>query len=122
MTSDAANLRHFRRVPFASRVRLVGRQGSIETALLDISLKGALVGSPPGWEIENGMPLELELLLGAGSQTPIRMQAEVVHSGHGRVGLCCSHIDLDSITHLRRLVELNLGDSAMLDRELAAMG
>ena len=27
-------------------------------------------------------------------------------------------IDLDSITHLRRLVELNSGDAAMLEREL----
>jgi len=32
------------------------------------------------------------------------------------------HIDLDSISHLRRLVELNLGDEALLERELAALG
>ena len=28
-------------------------------------------------------------------------------------------IDLDSITHLRRLVELNLGDEKLLERELS---
>ena len=31
------------------------------------------------------------------------------------------HIDLESISHLRRLVELNLGDSSLLERELAAL-
>ncbi|NQD96622.1 PilZ domain-containing protein, partial [Pseudomonas sp. CrR25] len=28
----------------------------------------------------------------------------------------------DSISHLRRLVELNLGDEALLERELTALG
>ncbi len=31
----------------------------------------------------------------------------------------CEHIDIDSITHLKRLIELNLGDEALLHRELA---
>ena len=38
------------------------------------------------------------------------------------VGMVCRHIDVDSISHLRRLVELNLGDEALLERELAALG
>jgi hypothetical protein len=35
--------------------------------------------------------------------------------------LLCESIDLDSITHLRRLVELNAGDPALLERELTAL-
>jgi hypothetical protein len=35
--------------------------------------------------------------------------------------LRCDSIDLDSITHLRRLVELNAGDPRELDRELAIL-
>lgn len=38
------------------------------------------------------------------------------------LGFVCRHIDLDSISHLRRLVELNLGDEQLLERELAALG
>ena len=38
------------------------------------------------------------------------------------IGFVCRHIDVDSISHLRRLVELNLGDEALLERELAALG
>ena len=40
--------------------------------------------------------------------------------GH-HVGLRCESIDLDSITHLRRLVEMNSGDSTILDREFASL-
>jgi len=30
-------------------------------------------------------------------------------------------VDIDSITHLRRLIELQLGDPALLDRDLAQL-
>jgi hypothetical protein len=50
------------------------------------------------------------------------MDTAVAHIEGTRVGLRCLHIDLDSITELRRLVELNLGDAAQLDRELHALG
>ena len=36
-------------------------------------------------------------------------------------GLHCLAIDIDSVTHLRRLVELNLGDPALLEREVSAL-
>jgi hypothetical protein len=36
-------------------------------------------------------------------------------------GVLCRSIDLESITHLRRLIEVNLGDPAASDRELKAL-
>jgi len=36
--------------------------------------------------------------------------------------LRCLSIDLDSITHLRRLLELNLGDPQLVERELLQLG
>ncbi|CAA9891816.1 conserved hypothetical protein [Candidatus Methylobacter favarea] len=44
--------------------------------------------------------------------------AEVVGS---TAGFKCEHIDMDSITRLRRLLELNLGDSELLKRDLSAL-
>ena len=49
------------------------------------------------------------------------MEARVVHVEGRYAGLRCLAIDLDSVTHLRRLVELNLGDPALLERELSAL-
>jgi len=38
-----------------------------------------------------------------------------------RIGFACTHIDIDSAAHLRRLVELNLGNPELLARELSAL-
>ena len=49
------------------------------------------------------------------------MLGTVVHIDSQHIGLRCDSIDLDSITHLRRLVELNSGDPSMLEREISAL-
>jgi hypothetical protein len=46
------------------------------------------------------------------------MEVTVVHHQGDCYGLACRGIDLDSVTHLRRLVALNLGDEALLEREI----
>jgi hypothetical protein len=53
--------------------------------------------------------------------TSIRMEVTIVHHMANYYGLVCREIDLDSVTHLRRLVELNLGDEAMAEREFALL-
>ena len=119
MTDPAKNHRHFSRVPFDTPVRMIGASGSTAVQLLNISLKGALVSRPQGWDIAPGTLLALELTLV--DKECIRANVKVAHAEADRVGLYWDHIDLDSMTHLRRLVQLNLGDAAQLDRELAAM-
>lgn len=51
----------------------------------------------------------------------IRMEISLAWARDGLLGFECQHIDLDSISHLRRLVELNLGDEELLERELALL-
>jgi hypothetical protein len=46
---------------------------------------------------------------------------EVAHVEGEHVGLLCRSIDIESITHLRRLLEINLGDAKLLERELKAL-
>ena len=53
--------------------------------------------------------------------TTIRMEVAVVHHLAGYYGLACREIDLDSVTHLRRLVALNLGDETLAEREFAQL-
>ena len=50
------------------------------------------------------------------------MDVWVAHEENKELGLKCKDIDVDSITHLRRLIELNLGDPDLLERELSALG
>lgn len=113
------NRRQFWRAHFQSPVQLVAHGQIVEADLYDISLKGALVKVPAGWVGKTGERCQLRLNLAAG--TTISMTATVMHVAGRRVGFHCDNIDLDSMTHLRRLVELNSGDPKTLDRELAAL-
>lgn len=111
--------RQFWRAHFRSPVRLTLHGREVEADLCDISLKGALVETPEGWAGKNGDGCQLRLDL-APAKT-ISMGTTVMHVAGRRAGLHCDHIDLDSVTHLRRLVELNSGNPALLERELAAL-
>ena len=91
-----------------------------QTALLDISLKGALVERPADWQGEVGDDWMLNIELGE-STLRIMMEARVAHIENGHIGFQCHHIDLDSISNLRRLVTLNLADELLLERELSAL-
>lgn len=117
--SDASDRRQFWRAAFHSPVQLMDRFGTVPAELMDISLKGALIKVPPQWQ--GGMGDACHLKLKLADDAAIVMRAMVAHVEGHRVGLRCESIDLDSITHLRRLVELNAGDAALLDRELTAL-
>jgi hypothetical protein len=111
--------RQFWRAHFQSPVQLVLHGQAQEADLFDISLKGALVKVPENWPGKIGDRCQLRLSLGM--QATISMTTTVMHVAGRRVGFHCDNIDIDSITHLRRLVELNAGDPGLLDRELPAL-
>lgn len=113
--------RFFTRIPFQGTVHMANTHGSWDTELMDISLNGALVAKPQDWQGSSTDHYMMELDL-PNSHVEIRMEVVIAHVEDDRIGLQCKHIDLDSITHLRRLVELNLGDSSSLTRQLAALG
>jgi hypothetical protein len=112
--------RHFSRIPFDANATIVGTDRSWETDLLDISLKGVLVSAPDDWSAKTGDRFFLKVSLDA--ETGINMEVEVAHQESSHIGFHCHHIDVESIGHLRRIVELNLGDENLLHRELSALG
>jgi len=113
--------RKFWRATFNAPVKLVNDASSIDAMLDDISLKGALLEVPSGWSGKVGEHCHLKLRLGGDQDMKIVMWGRVTHVDGRKVGLLCESIDLDSITHLRRLVELNAGDPALLERELSSL-
>ncbi|MDP2794444.1 MAG: PilZ domain-containing protein [Sulfurisoma sp.] len=117
--NDASNRRQFWRAAFDSTVRLTTDHGTVEARLLDISLKGALLEAPGRWQGRIGDPCHLKLHLAEG--VVIAMWGQVAHLDGPNVGVRGESIDVDSITHLRRLVELNSGDPALLERELQTL-
>ena len=88
------------------------------TTLLDLSLQGALLQRPEHWNAQASGLFMLTFTLDD-SDIQISMEVEATHLDDKRLGVYCHHIDIDSVSHLRRLIELNVGDSELLMRELA---
>jgi hypothetical protein len=108
------------RVAFHAPATLVLPDRTIDTVIIDLSLKGALVRLPAGTTATDQEICKLHVRLNE-TLAEINMEARVTHVEGRYAGLLCLAIDLDSVTHLRRLVELNLGDPALLERELSAL-
>ena len=114
------NRRQFSRVPFKSDAHLFLPGGECTVELVDLSLKGALIRPEGEFFATVGSNGTLKIRLDD-TGTSIRMEVTIVHHQGELLGLACREIDLDSVTHLRRLVALNLGDEALLEREIALL-
>ena len=109
--------RQFSRVLFSNQAQLRCQEAVWQTTWLDISLNGALVETPAQFAPETGQ-LQLSFTI-PDSDILLQMETQLVHQKDNQLGLACRHIDVESISHLRRLVELNVGDPTLLNRELA---
>ena len=111
--------RHFHRILYTAEATLNCEEKTWNCEIIDLSLKGCLLRFNFPWEenLEKLYTLTLQL----SEQTRIKMELTAMHVIGDKVGFKCEHIDLDSITELRRLVELNLGNSALLERDLLAL-
>ncbi len=117
---SSAERRHFSRIAFAGPAQLVTVEQRLPVQVLDLSLKGALLLLPESSDVEPGALCLLDLPL-APHEGRITMAAQLAHVNGDRAGLLCLGIDLESITHLRRVIELNLGDATLAERDLKAL-
>ena len=119
MTSEQ---RHFTRIPFnATAIIEHSETGKkITSELLDISFKGVLITKPADWQGKSGEHYTVHVQL-AESEVEINLSVVAVHEEKDHIGFKAEHMDIDSATHLRRLVELNLGDESLLERELSEL-
>lgn len=118
--SPTKDRRRFSRIPFEARVILGDGTTEWQSQLMDISLKGALIDRPAEYHPEPGTSVTVSIHA-PDDAFIIRMEGSVEHEESSFVGIECRSIDVDSATSLRRLVELNLGDSSLLNRELAEL-
>jgi len=114
--------RHFTRIPFNASAIIVNSRSNHKTMaeLIDISFKGVLIRKPTDWEGRIGEHYTVLLQL-AGDEVEINLTVVEVHAENDHVGFKTEHMDIDSATNLRRLVELNLGDESLLEREFTEL-
>ena len=119
MSEHTADRRRFKRIAFDARTELSQGEFVWPVKLIDLSLKGVLIEKPEPWLGNREWHFLIDIHLN--EDVEIKMDVMLTHDDHGQLGFVCKHISLESIERLRRLVELNLGDSQELERELGAL-
>ena len=109
--------RRFQRIVLHRPVSLVVEGKTYPGELVDISLRGALIRKDGESSPADGSQGVADIALSDDPEFMIRMQVRIRHTRDGLIGLEAEMLDLDDASRLRRLVELNIADSAILYRE-----
>ncbi len=114
------NRRQFTRVLCSSKAKLIVGEHQFDAKIHDISLNGAMLSLDC-----RGLTLTRQLGLLSfrldNTDIDIEMNVAVVHQEEHELGLQCNGIDINSVSLLRRLIELNLGDDEQLHKELSQL-
>lgn len=108
--------RKYTRVEFHAKAWV--RQGSLsyEAGIVDVSLNGILLDTPDTYQIRADQPAEIVITLS--ENAVIKMRSQLIHSSNHIQGFRIESLDMDSICHLRRLIELNMNDPVAPERVL----
>ncbi|ERM59449.1 hypothetical protein M565_ctg3P014 [Vibrio cyclitrophicus FF75] len=83
----------------------------------DLSLHGLLIQCDDFQQLSHDIPVQVSFTL-ANSDINIQLEATIVSTINTSMRLRIEHLDIDSISHLKRLIELNVGDDELLYREI----
>lgn len=118
--------RQYHRVSFDSVATLSGNQQSFDCQIIDLSIHGVLL-RPHGVifakeDVEYMLNIPLETPTPTDdSELSIKMGLKLIRQKPENLAFECENLDLDSITHLRKIVELNSGDPSVLERDLQTL-
>lgn len=110
------NQRRFQRIELDTDVCLFSGTEMWKTRMVDISLKGILLKKPDNWNGKPGDYFRVEIIFP--NKLRFSMAITVSSVRGDNIGAHCEKIDFESFRMLRRIVELNLGDTELLNREL----
>lgn len=108
--------RRFQRISFDADCEVRTHDCSWPVKLIDISLQGVLAEIIISPLLNVGDHADIVIQLN--NEITITMPSVLKHQLGNHLGFKAETMDIDSVSHLRRLVELNLGDETLLEREL----
>ncbi|MBE0501893.1 MAG: PilZ domain-containing protein [Desulfuromonadales bacterium] len=109
--------RDYLRIPFKCHSQINVANQSYPCTLLDISLRGLLLAVTEPTVIELGTLCQIDIAFVTGG-IHLQFDAKLVHRVQDHYGFKIEALDIDSLAHLRRLLELNYGDADEIDQEL----
>lgn len=111
--------RRFRRILFEAQAIVSSEGNEYSCELLDLAMKGALLASDKHLRVRLGQICQLCITL-QGAPISLKFEAELVHQDADHYGFKFISEDLDTLTHLRKLIELNTGDAEATRNELTS--
>lgn len=108
--------RRFSRIIYKAPAELHQGQVKASCSIMDISLHGLLVSAVT--EAIDADKLADVFFHLPESDIIISLQANIVEITSQYIRMSIEHIDIDSISHLKRMIELNVGDEELLHREI----
>ena len=111
------NSRHSHRVNFNCLVEFKTNEYQYVCELVDISIQGALIAACSGATPQAGTACQLIISLDESREVQIIMDGYTARKIENRIGIHCESISADSMTHLRKLIEYNLGDVELVNRD-----
>lgn len=110
--------RRFGRIPFAADLTLTHRSQVYSGNLQDIALKGALLHFEALPPLHPGDVCKVDIPL-LNSDIVLHFTAEAIHFHQESIGFRFIEMDLETMSHLRRLLELNTGNAEKIEEEMA---
>ena len=109
--------RQFSRVVYQTPTDISQGNVNVSGSVQDLSLHGLLIQCDKLQQLRSDLPVQVSLTL-ENSDINIQLEATIVSTINTSMRLRIEHLDIDSISHLKRLVELNVGDDELLYREI----
>ncbi|CAH6796796.1 Cyclic diguanosine monophosphate-binding protein [Vibrio chagasii] len=109
--------RQFSRVIYQVPTEISQGQVNVSGSVQDLSLHGLLIQCEELQQLNQDNPVHVSFKL-TNSDINIQLEATIVSTINTSMRLRIEHLDIDSISHLKRLVELNVGDDDLLYREI----
>lgn len=109
--------RRFSRIVYQAKAVLTQDSTEVNALVCDLSLHGVLATSEQFGLLDSDKQVNVTFSL-PDTDITLQLVANIVGLHNNVIRLSIDHIDIESIGHLKRLVELNVGDDDLLHRDI----
>ncbi len=112
--------RRFSRIVYLTHAAVTQGASTINATIYDLSLHGMLLTSDQSSVLGDEEQVNVTFTLSE-SDVTIQLIGNIVGINNNMIRLSIDHIDIESIGHLKRLVELNVGNDKLLHRDIESL-
>ncbi|MFM2621238.1 PilZ domain-containing protein [Vibrio owensii] len=109
--------RRFSRIIYQVSALLEQGDLALQATIQDLSLHGLLLKAENASSLEPSRKVDVAFSF-AQSEQVMQLTANIISITDNEIRLKIANIDIDSISQLKRFIELNVGNNELLNREL----